>query len=118
VTLPAVDFDAIKFTAQEAIALYGTTATFTEQGAASGRAIKCVVYRDTNPAALLQDVQGEPAKVLLSPADFVVPDRFPQQFDTLTIGIEGFARIYAITDIHPVLAEDKLALLIATIKAN
>ena len=116
--LPAVNFDEIKAVAQEAIFAYGTNATFTEQGAMSGRTVKCVDYRDTNPAALLQDVQGEPAKMLLSPADFIAPNRFPQQFDTLTIDIEGFKRIYSIEDVHPVLAENKLALLIVTLKAN
>lgn len=116
-SLPIVDFEAIKGTAQEAIALYGTTALFTEQGGV-GRSVRCVIYRDTQPAALLQDVQSEPAKALLSPADFATPNRFPQQFDTLTVGIEGFDRIYSIEDIHPVLAENKLALLIATLKAN
>jgi hypothetical protein len=116
--LPAVDFAEIKATAQEAIALYGTTASFTEQGAPVGRPVKCVVYRDTDPLALVQDVNGEPAKALLSPADFVAPLRFPQQFDTLTVDIEGFKRIYAIADVHPVLAENRLALIIATLKAN
>ena len=116
--LPAVDFEQIKLTAQEAIARYGTSAQFIEQGAASGRAIKCVIYRDVQPAALLQDVQGEPAKALLSPADFVAPARMPQQFDVLDVSIEGFKRIYSIEDVHPVLAEEKLALIIATLKAN
>lgn len=116
-SLPVVNFDEIKATAQEAIAIYGTSATFTEQGGA-GRLVKCVIYRDTDPLALVQDVQGEPAKALLSPADFQAPSRFPQQFDTLTVGIEGFNRIYGIADVHPVFAEDKLALIIATLKAN
>jgi hypothetical protein len=118
VSLPTVNFEEIKATAQEAILIYGTSATFTEEGAPSGRSIKVVIYRDTDPLALVQDVQGEPAKALLSPADFQAPDRFPQQFDTLTVDVEGFRRIYAIADIHPVLAENKLALLIATLKAN
>jgi hypothetical protein len=117
-SLPVVDFDAITNVSREAIALYGTPATFTEQGAAVGRPIRFVVYRDVQPAPLLQDVQGEPAKVLLSPDDFQAPNRMPQQFDLLTVDIENFKRIYTIEDIHPVLAEARLPLLIATLKAN
>lgn len=117
-TLPAVDFAEIRNISQEAIAIYGTTATFTEQGQPVGRAVKCVIYRDTQPLPLVQDAQSEPAKVLLSPADFLAPLRFPQQFDTIEVNIEGFQRIYAIEAIHPVLAEDKLALIIATIRGN
>ena len=41
----------------------------------------------------------------------------PGQPDT-TVDLDGFARIYSIEDIHPVLAETKLALLIASLKAN
>lgn len=116
--LPAVDFASIKATAQEAIALYGTSATFTEQGAATGRTIKTVIYKDTKPQELIQDANSEVASALLSPADFLAPNRMPQQFDSITVSIEGFVRVYAITEIHPVLAEDKLALIIASIRAN
>jgi len=115
--LPVVNFEEIKSVSQEAIASYGTPAQFVEQGGA-GRSVRCVIYRDTDPAALLQDVQGEPAKALLSPADFLAPNRMPQQFDALDVSIEGFHRIYTIMDVHPVLAETKLALIIATLKAN
>ena len=116
--LPAVDFDSIKATAQEAIALYGTTATFTEEGAATGRSIKLVVYKDTKAEELIQDAHSEAANALLSPADFITPNRMPQQFDTLRVDIEGFTRVYTIEEVHPVLAEDKLALIIASVRAN
>jgi hypothetical protein len=116
--LPAVDFAEIKATAQEAIALYGTTVNFQRQGEVTVRPVKTVIYRDTDPAALLQDVNGEPAKALLSPADFTNPLNFPNQFDTLTVDVGGFKRIYSIAAVHPVLAENELALIIATLKAN
>jgi hypothetical protein len=116
--LPPVDFDAITGVARAAIALYGSTVTFTEQGAVSGRPVRTVIYRDINPEALLQDLNSEAAKALLSPDDFAAPNRFPQQFDTLTVGLDGFARIYTILEVHPVLAEDRLPLLIASIRGN
>jgi hypothetical protein len=116
--LPAVDFAGITATAQEALALYGTSVTFTEQGAPSGRQVRTVAYRQTGPVSLLQDLGSEPANALLSPADFIAPNRLPQQFDTLTVDVGGFKRIYSIEQIHPVAAQDYLALITATIRGN
>lgn len=116
-TLPAVDFESIKNTAQEALAAYGTPATFTEQGAALGRPVKCVVYRPkTEP--LLQDVSSTPELALLSPEDFQAPNRLPRQFDLLTVDVGGFKSIYAIEAVNAVFAADKLALLSAEVRAN
>jgi hypothetical protein len=116
--LPAIDWNEIKARARELIAFAGSTVTFTEQGAASGRLLKTYIYRDTDPAALLQDLNSESAKAVLSPGDFVAPNRMPQQFDTLTLDVDGFKRIYTILEVHPVTAEDHLPLLIASIRGN
>ena len=115
---PAVDWNGIKAIARELIAFAGATVTFTEQGAAGGRQVKTYIYRDTDPAALLQDLNSESAKALLSPDDFAAPNRMPQQFDTLGVDIEGFKRIYTIMEVHPVLAENHLPVLIASIRGN
>ena len=116
--LPTVDFGAIKDTAQEAIALYGTPATFIEQGSATGHSIRTVVYKDLKADVLVEDAHSEDAKLLLSPTDFLSPNRMPQQFDIVDVGIEGFRRVYTIVEIHPVLAETKLVLLIASVRGN
>jgi hypothetical protein len=116
--LPLVDFAEISALSQEAIAVYGTTVEFIEQGAPTGRPVKCVLYRNVDLLALLQDVQGEPARLLLSPADFQPPKRFPQQFDTIVVSVGGFKRIYSIDDVHSVLAADELPMLIVTLKGN
>jgi hypothetical protein len=116
--MPLVDFPLIRDLAQGMLSDLGSTAMFIEQGAVSGRPVQCVVYRDTDPAALLQDLNSEAAKALLSPADFNAPNRRPQQFDVLDVDIEGFRRKYTILDVHPVLAGNTLPLLIATIRGN
>jgi hypothetical protein len=98
--------------------MYGSPATFIEQGMATGRTIRTVIYRDNKPETLIEDSHSEAANALLSPADFLTPNRMPQQFDLIRVTIEGFDRIYTIDEIHPVLAETKLALIIASIRAN
>jgi hypothetical protein len=120
--IPSINFGAIRDLSQEALAMLGTPILFTEQGAPTGRTVWGVIYRQTNRDpkndALLNDAEGETMNALLSPADFKAPARFPQQFDTLTVDIEGFARIYSIEAVHPVLAGNTLPLLMAQVKGN
>ena len=116
--LLSINFSEIAALAADALATYGTAATFTEEGAATGRPIKVVLYQDKTSEELIQDADSVPAQVLLSPADFVLPNRTPQKFDIINMSTPYSGIWTLISEPHPVFAGDLLAIYIGEVRRN
>ena len=115
--LPAIDFAAISKTAKDALVAYGSPADFFEQNETTSRKIKAVVYKDERSETLLMDMDATPATAILNPDDFKSPYRLPKKFDKIKINVAGFVRTYNIEDVHPILAQETLPLILVQIRA-
>jgi hypothetical protein len=117
--LPPIDFNAIASTAKDALEAYGTPAEFFEGNAATGRAIKAVIYNvDDDAEILVQDADTQTATAILNPDDFLSPNRMPRRFDKIKVSTGGFIRTYTIDAVNPILAQATLPLLLVQLRAN
>ena len=117
--LPAIDFAFIRELSNDSIQSYGTAMEFIEQGQTVGRAVKAVIYKDDTSNVLVQDSDSTPSLGLLSPMDFLAPNRKPQQYDMLRIAVSGFEGTWTIiSDPHPVFAGDDNSIFILQLRRN
>ena len=115
--LPAIDFGVIARTAKDALVAYGSPADFFEQNEAIGRKIKVVVYKDERAESVMMDMDAIPATAILNPDDFKAPHRMPKKFDKIKVDVAGFVRTYNVEDVHPILAQETLPLILVQLKA-
>lgn len=116
--LPSIDFDKIAQTAKDALVAYGSDVQFFEKNAATWRAVKAVVYRDTESVPMAGDMDKIAATAILNPDDFKTPYRMPAKFDKIRVNVGGFVRTYTIESTSPILAKNTLPLILAQLEAN